>query len=171
MTKPKPRAWCCMLCHEGDVPHRRRDICVDCDAYNAVRGLAWCAPGKHRVRQTDMANRYQCGACETERTRRRERDTRAQAKAWRERNPDRVQSYFKRPDVLARRAEQRRAHYAAHPELYRATRRRRYHADPERFKSKQAAYRAANRSRELERTRQWKARRKLQILRGWRRAA
>lgn len=33
------RCWTCALCHTAGLPHRRRDICDDCDAGLAARDL------------------------------------------------------------------------------------------------------------------------------------
>lgn len=164
--------WRCGCCHHSDVPHRRRTICDDCDAYNTARALAWCSGrgGRpHRVAASAMATgRSWCRACDRRYWSQAPHRDRARQRAaqWRARNPERVQAYATRPDVIARERARKRAWWLANRPRVRALRRARYLAN--RAHEIQAAqqWRARNPARAAQLWRQSRARARLRILRG-----
>lgn len=162
------KRWTCQLCHASNAPHRKRDICDDCQEWLAVRALAWCTRGKHRVAASQIpASRTWCYACERKRN-----------------------AAFPQRD----RSDYRRAWYAAHPgankryqdrnrEQYNAARREKYWQDPGRYRAQSRASYQRHRARKLAYARMWRARNpdlsranarlgyQRQKLRIWRRAA
>jgi hypothetical protein len=162
--------WRCMLCSQTNTPHRRRDICIDCADGLAVRSLAWCSKGRHRV-SAAVVRRSWCNACRNANQRAR-RDPAAEAarvKAWRTENQEHIAAY----DAARRehRRETSRAYYAAHKERLKARNRQYYRANRSRIIQQKQAWHAANPTYYADYSRRWRARQKLRTLQTWRRAA
>ena len=118
--KPKA-AWRCALCstYASEATPRskyKRALCEDCYDSLAPRGLAWCSKGGHRVRVTDMRQRW-CRACH--RTSQRERRTRCREAI----EAHRKQRYHTDSDFRARRLQSGRAWRAKHGDTFNMERR------------------------------------------------
>ena len=169
------KRWTCALCHHADVPHKRRDICDDCQASLDVRGLAWCTACRKRKRMDEMA-RYgkdtRCKACKNaeQRARYEPGQQANRSRAWRARNKERIQAYKRRPDVRARERDIARRAYHANPEHYRSRRLACYYANRDLEIQRQRERRRANPEQSRAINRQSKMRRKLRILHSWKQA-
>ena len=156
-------AWTCHQCHATDIPHRRRDICVDCEAWNKTNNLAWCTRGRHRVEAGAMAKgKYWCRACDAARNRKYPEARRA-ANARRRGKRGYVPRVY---DPARRRAEYEKYHER---ELARA--RRYYAANREKCRATCRAWYRANRSHARAYRRAWHERQKIKVLQSWRRQA
>jgi len=156
------------LCLNCDLPpsahttlRRGCQICEECRASLARKGLSWCTRGRHQVVEL-AAGKSWCRACE--RARQPARSRADYAKAWRAANPDKVRAYQEKH--RARRAEAARARYHANRAAALAKSRAQY----ERHREKKIAYARAwrERNRDLSRAqaRARYARRKLRALWG-----
>lgn len=175
---PNP-SWACALCHLAppDVARskRKRDLCDLCEPGLAARGLAWCTGRKlrdpHRVAIGNMVpGRAWCRECDRAYALALGKHA-DRARAWRERNTERSRAYFRQPDVRARRLARSAAWRAANPTRAKELRHARYLRHREAEKARAVAWRAANPDRVRATTKVCRLRRKLAILRGWRRAA
>lgn len=138
MPRRKPKQLrTCLLCEATSKGTRvtfvhKRDICDDCHADLAARGLAWCARGRHKVAVTELKRGVSCRACENARNRAHVRDRREQSKTWRERNRERTAAYRQRPDVRERRRATAYDRYWRDPEYHRAKAKESYYRRRER---------------------------------------
>jgi hypothetical protein len=158
----------CLICECTSLGTRvtfhRNDICTDCEREMERTGHVWCGTGQHVVPLAE-SNAARCKACDTKRNRGAYKGRAEEARAYREQNKAKLQAYYQRPEVKARRAAWQRANYKADPAHYRAVYRRhaKYKRDysRRRYWSNPDHWRAVGRQRRVAR--------KLAILREWRR--
>lgn len=168
--------WRCMLCHAGkpDVVRskRKRDLCDLCYDGLEARGLAWCSRCKRRKAQADMAPRRSwCRGCEQARNAAYAEASKPARAAWKERNRERILAEMHTPGYRAWKAAYNRAWRAANPERAKVSDKLRYQRTQDRRIAYARAWRAANREQSRANARRSYARRRLAILRSWRRAA
>jgi len=163
--------WRCALCHAADIPHRKRDICDDCEAWLEASGNAWCTRGKHRVLASEIVRSAgsTCKACKATyaRTTYAPEVMAERNRRWRQANDAWLRAYRRRPDVRARQAKNRRISYWKNVEKERARKR-----------VKRAYYTALMRAWRVRRpeygaikAREYYQRRKLRLLQSWRHTA
>lgn len=157
--------WQCALCEAtaaGTAVKRskKRDLCTWCLDELTRRGEAWCTRGRHKVKAMDMAtNRPECRACRAAEARRHPAANAARTARW--------AAKHRRPY----NPEYRRAQYQRHRDKEIAHSRAYRQRNHDRVLQMMRDYRERNREYLLAAKREYRLRRKLQILRGWKRAA
>lgn len=178
------KPWQCALCEASSAgtavkrSKRRRALCDWCDAELTRRGLDWCTRGKHKIAADDLCwNGRTCRDCDRARARsaygKYAEARRAYARSYYAANRERELAHdaaYRATHRDAVRAQQRRR-YIAKRDVILARNRAYYIAHRERIRARHAAWRAANPGANALSTRRYRARRYLQILRGWRKAA